>query len=427
MIRHTLVTLLLLTLTAGASAGVSELNSIAAIVDDDVITAVELEQKFNQITAQLRRNRTPLPDPDGLRRQVLERLIVERLQLAEAKRIGIQIDDEELNRIITNIATNNQLTLEQFRQVLAKDQIGFAAFREEIRSEVTVTRLRTRRIDNRVTVSEQEVDNFLLTRGEDQDQRTEYRLAHILISVPEAASPDQVQAARRKAEQVRERLAAGDNFAQVAASSSDGQQSLEGGDLGWRKAAELPTLFIDQVASLAVGGLSELIRSPSGYHILQLLDKRGEQRHFSTQTHARHILIRTTALVSDEAAERRLLRLRQRILDGEAFDQLARLNSADPGSGSKGGDLGWASPGQFVPAFESVMNGLKVGEISLPFKSQFGWHLMEVLERREQDDTDAFKRTQIKQLLHKRKVEEETELWLRRLRDEAYVDLRLNS
>ncbi len=408
-----------------ASARIEELNRVVAVVNDDVITLLELERRVRTIEKQLLQSNTPLPPHQVLQKQVLERLIVEQLQLARAKMSGIRVNDEALNKVISNIAAKNNLSLEQFRTVLEGDGIDFAGFREQIRDEVIITRLRTRLVNNRVSISEQEIDAYLATRGDTGDKNVQYRLSHILVAVPEAASPEQVQAARARAQKILERLKEGGDFTQMAISESDGQQALKGGDLGWRRSEELPTLFADSVVNMAPGELSPLIRSTSGFHILKVEQKRGGERHITRQTHARHILIRTNAIVSDTDARNQLRRLRERISNGEDFARLARIHSEDPGSGAKGGDLGWASPGQFVAAFEETMNRLQIGEISEPFKSQFGWHIMQVLERRNQDETEQFNRNRARQVLRQRKIEEETELWLRRLRDEAYVEYRL--
>jgi len=403
------------------AAKVVELNRIVAVVDDDAITSLELEKRLQAILVQLRQNDTPAPPLDILRRQVLERLIIERIQLALASSRGVRVDDETLNEVITRIAAQNQLTLAQFRAALERDGIAFADFREEVRNEITMNNLRAREVEGRVEVTQQEVDDFLARQGGD-GLDTEYRLGHILIAVPESATPEQVLTARAKAQDVLDQLRAGADFRQMAVTHSSGQQALQGGDLGWRKGGQLPTLFADSAMRLAPGEVSELLRSSSGFHIIKLLEKRGEQRQYLTQTHARHILVRSTALVSDFEARNKLARLRERILQGEDFAELARANSEDPGSGAKGGDLGWANPGTFVGPFEEAMSKLRPGEISEPFRSQFGWHIVQVVERRQRDSTEELKRARAFDAIRQRKIEEETQDWLRRLRDEAYVE-----
>ncbi|MEW6646474.1 MAG: peptidylprolyl isomerase [Pseudomonadota bacterium] len=404
------------------AARVVELNRIVAVVNDEAITNLELEKRLQGILVQLRQNGTALPPMEILRRQVLERLIIERLQLTLAADRGVRVDDETLNEVITRIASQNQLSPQQFRTALERDGGDFAEFREEVRHEITMSNLRAREVESRIEVTQQEVDDFLARQAASGGMDTEYHLGHILIAVPEGASPEQVQTARAKAQEVLEQLRAGADFRQIAITHSAGQQALQGGDLGWRKGGQLPTLFADSVLRLAAGEVSEPLRSSSGFHIIKLIDKRGEQRQYVTQTHARHILIRSTALVSDTEARAKLERLRERILQGEDFAELARANSEDPGSGAKGGDLGWANPGTFVGPFEQAMNKLQPGGISEPFRSQFGWHIVQVIERRQRDSTEDLKRARAHDAIRQRKIEEETQDWLRRLRDEAYVE-----
>lgn len=409
-----------------AQTKVQELNHIVAVVDEEAITRLELDKRLRSIENQLRQNNTPAPPREILQQQVLERLIVERIQLALAANRGVRVEDENLNEVIGRIAGQNKMTLDQFREALEKDGVSFAAFREDIRSELIMNNLRSREVDARVEVSPQEVDEFLARNSQSGALDTEYHLGHILVSVPEGASPEQVQAARAKAQKVLDELRSGADFRQMALSYSDDQQALQGGDLGWRKGGQLPTLFSDSVQRLAPGGVSELIRSSSGFHIIKLIEKRGEQRQYLTQTHARHILIRTTELVSDYDARSKLQRLRERIDNGEDFAELARASSEDTGSAVNGGDLGWANPGMFVGPFEKAMNDLKPGEISAPFRTQFGWHMVQVIERRQRDSTDELKRARAHEAIRQRKIDEQTQDWVRRLRDEAYVEIRLN-
>ena len=423
--RQTLLLSLLLLLSTTLSAAVQELNGIAAVVDDDVITWSELNQRVENISQQLTQKNTPLPPRSILERQILERLIIEQLQLKRAEQVGIQVDDESLNQVIANIARDNKLSLDQFRNTLAQDGIPFAFFREQIRNEIIMTRLRTNQVDNRVNVTPQEVEAFLETQKGQLERNTEFHLYHILIAVPGSASPEQVQEARAKAEQVLGKLRQGADFQQMAVSYSSGQQALEGGDLGWRRTAQLPTLFAEVVLTMQPGQLSELIRSSSGFHILKLAEKRGQERHIIRQVNARHILLKTNPLVSENEARNRLARLRERILGGEDFAELARSHSEDPGSAVKGGELGWADPGIYVQAFQDAVKNNPVGAISEPFKSQFGWHIMQVLGWRDYDNTEEALRNQAYQALRQRRIEEEQQDWLRRLRDEAYVEYRL--
>ena len=415
-----------------------KIDSIVAIVNDAVITYTELEDQTRTIRQQLRQQNTPAPDSAVLQKQVLERLITSRLQLQLAASTGIRVDDDTLNRAINRIAEQNKLSLSEFRSLLEKDGFSFDKFREDIRGEITITRLRQRQVDSRITVTDQEVAQYLATQARQGKSDDEYRLGHILIALPEAAAPEKIQAARQKAEQILEKLQAkvgaradtsaetGADFKETAIAMSDGQQALEGGDLGWRSAGQLPSLFAPLVPAMKVGELSSIIRSPGGFHIIKLLDYRGGKRHTSTQTLARHILIRTTELITDDDASIRLEQLVQRIKKGEDFAELARTHSDDKISAAKGGSLDWVSPGDMVPVFEQTMNELQPAQISAPFKSEFGWHIVQVQERREHDDTEEYTRTQAQEALRSRKIEEEYQNWLRRLRDEAYVEYRLD-
>jgi peptidyl-prolyl cis-trans isomerase SurA len=413
--------------THAAKPVVQEIDHIVAVANDDVITHTELEKRMYMVKQQLQRRQAKLPPDDVLRKQILEQLIMERLQLQVAERVGIRVDDESINKVVSNIARENNLTMEQFREVLAREGYNFADFRENIKKDITLNQLRKRRVENRVTVTEQEVDNYLISTANRQGSNDEFHLAHILIAVPEAASPDQIQAAKQRAESILGRLRLGADFAQTAIAESNGQRALEGGDLGWRKAGQMPTLFGESVINMQVGQISDLIRSPSGFHIIKMLDRRSyEQRHTVQQTLARHILIRPNEVVSNAEARQRITRLYERILAGADFGQLARASSDDTGSAVEGGSLGWVNPGVMVPEFEEQMNQLQPGEISAPFESQFGWHIVQVMARRQHDDTQQFERMQARQLIGKRKTEDAVENWLRELRSEAYVEYRLN-
>jgi peptidyl-prolyl cis-trans isomerase SurA len=404
-----------------------EIDHIVAVVNDDVISYTELEKRMHLVKQQLQRRQAKLPPDDVLRKQILEQLIMERLQLQVAERVGIRVDDESINKVVSNIARENHLTLEQFRDVLAREGYNFADFRNNIRKDITINQLRKRRVENRVTVTEQEVDNYLISMANQRGSNDEFHLGHILIGVPEAASPQQIQAAKQKAETILARLRLGADFAETAIAESGGQRALEGGDLGWRKAGQMPTLFAETVINMRVGDISDLIRSPSGFHIIKLLDRRTtEQRHTIEQTLARHILIRPNEVVSNEEAKQRITRLYERILAGADFAQLARASSDDTASAVNGGSLGWVNPGAMVPEFEEQMNKLQPGQISKPFETQFGWHIVQVMARRQRDDTQQFERMQARQLIGKRKSEDAVENWLREMRSEAYVEYRLN-
>ncbi len=408
-----------------APSNVVEIDRIVAIVNDAVITRGELDEQIHTIKQQLRQQKTQLPPDAVLQKQVLERLISNQLQLQLAASTGIRVDDDVLNKAIGRIAEQNKLTITEFRGVLEKEGVSFANFREDIRNEITMTRLRQRQVDSRINVTDQEVARFLAAQANKGKSDDEYRVSHILIAVPEAASPEQIQAAKQKAQRVLDDLHGGADFKETAIAVSNGQQALEGGDLGWRGVGQLPSLFAPLVGRMKPGDLSDIIRSPSGFHIIKLFDYRSGQIHKVTQTLARHILIRTNELVSDDDASIKLEQLSQRIKNGADFTELAKANSEDKGSAVNGGSLGWVSPGEMVPAFEQAMNELQPGQISKPFKSEFGWHIVQVQERREQDNTEQFNRSQAFDAIRQRKVEEEYQIWLRRLRDEAYVEYRL--
>ena len=398
------------------------LNRIIAIVNDDVVLQSELAKRENMILEQLRQQKAKLPPPDVLRRQVLERLILENLQLQMAERAGIRVDEETLNAGLRRLAQQNGTTLTEFQSMLEADGMNYQAFREEFRRQIIRSRLRQQMVDNRIQVTEQEIDNLLETAAAASDTEREYHLLHILVSLPESASPEQIQAAQARAQNILARLRGGADFRQTAIAESDSQDALEGGDLGWRKAGQLPSFFTQVIGELQRGQFSELIRTPSGFHIVKLEGVRGEDKHLVEQTRASHILLRPDALHDEHEIRTRINQLRARILAGDSFEELARAHSQDPGSASEGGDLGWVNPGQMVPEFEQAMNALEPGEISEPVKSRFGWHLIKVTGRRQHDDTQQFRRARARETIRKRKAEEELDIWLRRLRDEAYVE-----
>ncbi len=406
---------------------VEEIDHIVAVVNDDVITATELERQLRMIKTRLQRQQTRLPPDDVLRKQVLDQMIMEQLQLQEAARIGIRIDDETVNRVIAGIARDNNLTLDQFRQVLTRDGFDFASYRDQIRNSLTINQLRKQRVESRVNVSEREIANYLTNQANRKGHDDDYHLAHILVALPEAASPEQIAAARQKAEALHRRLQEGADFTQLAIAESNAHDALKGGDLGWRKIGQLPTLFADVVRKLQPGQISEVIRSPSGFHIVKLIDKRSRQeRHVVQQTLARHILIKPDELTSSEAAHAELLRIRERLEAGADFGEIARAVSDDTASATQGGSLGWVSPGTMVPRFEAEMNKLQPGQISEPFQTRFGWHIVQVMARRQHDDTEAWERQQARRLIAKRKADIAMHNWLRELRSTAYVEYRLN-
>lgn len=419
MIKYLLVGLLL-----ANSVWAAPLDRIVAVVNDEIVLESELVDMEQTVRQQLRQRNAAIPSSDILRRQVLERLIMQKLQLQRAEMSGIRVADDALNAAVRQIAENNNLTIRQFRDALESDGYDFNEFRETIREEMVISRLRKSEVEDSIVVSEREVDNFLATQNLQGDSEQAFRLLHILVGIPDAPTPEQVQEAEQKLAVIQDLLAEGGDFSEIAAGYSDGQNALEGGELGWRKQAELPTLFAGVVPSLSVGEVSDVIRSGSGFHLVKLAEKRSEETHLVKQTKARHILIKTNELVTDEAAEKRLQQLRERILNGEDFAELAKAHSEDTGSAIDGGSLGWTSPGVMVPEFEEVMNGLAEGEMSDVFQSRFGWHLIQVDERREQNMADEFKRNKAREQLKQRKIEEELESWLRAMRDEAYIEYR---
>jgi peptidyl-prolyl cis-trans isomerase SurA len=405
-------------------ASAIELDRIVAIVDSNVITASELNDQIATIRLQLSQQNMQMPSRQTLQKQVLERAILEQIQLQLAETNGIRIDDESLNQTISSIASQNNMTLSQFRDTLQEDGYDFTNFRENTRKEIILRRLRQQYVDSRIIITDQEVDTYLATLRRQDSGSDEYHIGHILIALPDAATTEQIQQAQEKANSILSLLKEGGDFSQVAVSSSDGQQALSGGDLGWRKAGELPTLFGELVPRMKPGEISSLIRSPSGFHIIKLIDHRTGEKHMVTQTRARHILVRTSALTTDQKAEDMLNDVRRRLAAGEDFATLAQSISEDKATASRGGDLGWVEPGEMIPDFEMAMNRLLPGSISDPIKTRFGWHLIEVLERREHDDTEEFTRENARDVIYRRKIEEGAEEWLRRLRDEAYVEYR---
>ncbi len=401
------------------------LDHIVAIVNDNVITYQELQQRIKDFKQQLAQRSSSLPDDDIMQKQVLERMIVDDIQLQLAQAQGIQIDDLTLNRMLENIAERNRTTLDDMRQRMQAEGINFDNFKEQTRKDMLIGQIQQRMVFARVQVSPQEVDQFL-EQQQQAGSNDKYHIAHILIATPEAATPEAIAIAYEKAEKVIAHLKTGEAFHEVAQRFSEGRQALEGGDLGWRSAAELPAIFVDAIRNMSKGGISTPLRSASGFHIVKLIDKQTQQ-HIVEQTHARHILIRPDAITSDEQVREQLLAIKQRLQKGEDFAKLASQYSHDPGSKINGGDLGWTAPGSFVPQFEQVMNSLNINQVSEPFRSQFGWHIMEVLERRQQDETEQMQRANAERAIQQRKADEELQLWLRRIRDEAYVEYRNDS
>ncbi|MDX1514790.1 MAG: peptidylprolyl isomerase [Gammaproteobacteria bacterium] len=405
---------------------VIELDRIVAVVNDDVIVESELNARVRTIKAQLRQQGTQLPPEDVLRQQVLERLVLERLQLQIAETNGIRVEDEALNQAVETVARQNNLSVEEFRDILERDGFDFTKFREDIRNEIMIARIQQRQVENRISVTDRDIDNYLATVKQQGGGESEYLLHHILIALPEAASADEITRARARADELVTQLRGGADFAEVAVRESDGQQALEGGNLGWIKGPDLPTIFAEVVKNLREGEISEPVRSSSGFHIVKVAGIRGAGgRHVVQQTKARHILVRPNEITTEAEARVRLEQLKIRIENGEDFGELARAHSDDRGSALNGGDLGWVNPGGTVPNFENMMNSLEPGQVSEPFETRFGLHIVQVLERREYDDTEQARRSKAAEVLRKRKQDEELQNWLRQIRDEAYVELRL--
>jgi len=413
-------------LSPAIAAAAEPLDRIVAVVDEDVVVASELQSELENIVAQFRQKGARIPPKAVLERQLLERLILKKLQLAAAARAGIKVGEEILAQAVNNIARKNGMHISEFRQALEESGISFRKFRENLREQIIIQRFRDQEIKRRIRISDQEVEAFLARQGDAMDERSTYHLLHILISTPEAASPEQLNAARAKAQRLAAELRKGADFRSLALAESDGRQALEGGDLGWLPANQLPTIFTDTVKQMQRGEISDPIRTPSGYHIVKLEDYKGGEPHIITQTHARHILIRTNEITSDSDARIRLEQLKQRIDGGDDFAALARSHSDDKTSAIKGGDLGWTTPGDLLPRFEEEMNKLAINEVSAPFRTEFGWHIVQVLGRRQHDSTKEVKKAEARKAIQKRKLAEATELYLRRLRDEAYIDIRLN-
>ncbi len=400
-------------------------DRIVAVVNNEVITQRELEQRVARVVAQLRSQGAPLPSPEVLARQVLERMISDRVQLQFAKESGVTVSDQDLDRAIAGIAAQNKLSPGDFRRAVEREGFGWDAFRDSIRNEMLISRLREREVDRKIVVSDAEVEAFMEANESSADSNQEYSLSHILVRVPEQASPTQIDGRRARAEEALAQIRSGADFRQVAVSFSDASDALQGGKMGWRSADRLPELFVEAVVNLKPGDVTPVLRSPAGFHILRLDDRRGGTATSSKvqQTHARHILVRTNELVSEGDALRKLNILRERIRQGADFAELARLNS-DDASASRGGDLGWILPGDTVPPFEQAMNALALHEVSTPVRTPFGFHLIEVLERRTADVTLDRRRLEARRVLGARRADEAYEEWVRQLRDRAYVEYR---
>jgi peptidyl-prolyl cis-trans isomerase SurA len=413
-------------LSAYALNDIVKLDRIVAIVDKNAITEQELEAKVRTVSDQLTKQGKQLPQERILRKQILERLIVDSIQLQLAAERGIKVNEIQLEKTIERIAEQNQMSVETFKTALTNDGVSYNAFREDMRNEITIARLKESEINNRINISEGEVDNYLTTQENSKDgKQEEFELSQILIRTPEESSPQDIEAAQIKVEEVLAELNKGESFEKVSASFSDAPNALEGGNMGWRSSSQIPPAFLALLKEMSVGQASKPIRSPNGFHIIKINNKRSaDSTLIVEQTHARHILIKLNEVVSEQEAKQKMDGLKERLDNGADFAELAQQYSED-GSANNGGDLGWVNPGDTVPEFETAMNALAPEEISEPIRSPFGWHIIQVLERRKQDMTDQAARIQARKEIFSRKVEEAYEDWIHELRDRAFVELRL--
>ena len=425
--RRVLLILLVAVPLAAFAQRVNLVDRIVAIVNKEVITYSELNKAIAGAERELRRQGAQAPDREVLERQMLERLILDKAQLQMARETGIRVDDLQLDRSVQRVAEQNKMTLAEFRNALERDRVPFDAFREDLREQIILTRLREREVDDKIQVSDNEVDQFIKASGGQSSERVEYNVSHILVRVPDQASPDRIEAARQKADKARAEASASADFARIAATYSDAPDALQGGSLGWRTQDRVPELFASELVKMKPGDVSEVLRSPAGFHILKLVDRRGASVNSApvTQTRLRHILIRTGDNVSESEARRRLQDLRVRIVDGKAdFAELARVHS-DDATAARGGELDWLYPGDTVPEFERAYQELKIGEVSQPIRTPFGYHLIQVLERRSAEMSPERMRLEARQALRERKSDEAYQEWLRQLRDQTYVEVRL--
>jgi len=422
--KRTIVAMLLCNLLLGSFLVHAEvLDTIIAVVEEDVILERELQKEVAAIEQRIQQSNAAIPPAYVLRKQVLEKMIVDKLQRQLAEKAGITVSEEMLNSSAADIARRNNMDVEQFRAELEGQGISYQSFLDNMRNEIIINQLRGREIGGRIKVTDREVEHYMETQDKIGEESTQYHLGHILVAVKEGASSTEIQKAMAKAEAIVRNLRGGQDFSQTAISDSDDANALKGGDLGWRTLSEIPTLFVNEIKQMKQGDVSEPIRSPSGFHIVKMIERKGADNHMIIKTKVRHILIKTNELVDDAEANKRLLALKARIADGDDFAALARAHSDDKGSALKGGSLDWVGPGDLVKPFEEAMAKLGVNEVSDPVQTQFGWHIIQVLGRENKDDSSEFKKNLVKEAIRKRKIEEETELWVRRLRDEAFVEI----
>ncbi len=412
-------------LGTAAHAAVQPLDKVVAIVDNDVIMQSQLDQRVKEVQQTIAKRGQDVPPASVLDQQVLERLIVENLQLQIGERSGIRITDEELNQAIGTIAQRNNMTVDQFRQALAHDGLSYEDAREQVRREMIISRVRQRRVAERIQVTDQEVKNFLKSPMGAMQQSDEYRLANILIPTPDRASSEDIQAAGKKAVDIYNQLQQGADFAKLAIAYSSSDNALEGGDMGWRKAAQLPPPFDEELSRMNAGDVTKPVRIPTGFIILKVNEKRGGNTVVTDEVHVRHILVKPSEIRTEDDTKKLIDKIYDRVKSGEDFATLAKTYSEDPGSALNGGDLDWINPQSLVPEFREVMANTPQGVLSKPFQTQYGWHVLEVLGRRAVDNTAKASEQQAMNTLRNRKYDEELQNWLRQIRDEAYVEIKL--
>jgi peptidyl-prolyl cis-trans isomerase SurA len=408
-----------------AQNGAVSLDRVVAIVDKDVVLESELNARKMSIMERLRGQYQQLPPEDVLNKQILDQLIIERIELGMAERYDIVIEESEIDQAIGRVLQKNEITLAQLDADLRSQGLDIEGLRTQMRNELTINNLQQGVVNSRIKITEQDINNFLASSDGKYATSPDYHIGHILIAVSSSADADAIAEAEQQANDIHQKLVNGSDFAQMAISFSNDQAALQGGDIGWRKLAQLPELFGNQMLTLAEGQVSKPFRSGAGFHILKNIEQRGGGEQLVEQTHARHILIKTSEIMDDTQARQKLLDLKARVEKGEDFAVLARENSEDTGSMLSGGDLGWSMPGMFVAEFEEAMKNTVVGSISRPFKSQFGWHILQVLERRKEDMSDKMKRNQAANVIRARRFDEEFQLWLTQIREEAYVEIKL--
>ncbi|MFZ5757247.1 MAG: peptidylprolyl isomerase [Pseudomonadota bacterium] len=409
---------------APAQAEVQWLDRIAVIVDDDVIMDSDVDERLADVRAQLAERRAPTPPAEVLRKQVLERLIIESIQLQLGTRMGVRIDDETLNSAIAGIARQNGMALRDFIDRLGKEGVDYATFREQVRRDMVMNRVKQRRVGERVRISDADINEFLKSAAARDMFGDSYRIAHILVSIPETADVDAVKAAETEARQLLEQARAGADFPDLAVRHSDAANALEGGDLGWRNSAQLPSLFAPVVSGLKPGEIAGPLRSANGFHLVKLIDRKSGSEHVVQQAKVRHVLIKPSTIRSNTEARDLAKQLQERVLHGEDFADIAKRWSEDTGSALSGGDLGWVSPGQMVEEFDNAIAATAVNAVSPVFETQYGWHFLQVQERRDQDTSEEFRKLQARNAVWKRKFDAEMESWLRELRNEAFVDIK---